>query len=281
MVREVDVRSIEDGVARMCMETNVLAPDDLIKALKKGMAEEEPGTAREIFRVLLENLEVARNENLPICQDTGMTVIFLDVGQDVHLAGGDVSEAVNEGVRRGYRQGYLRKSVVADPLRRMNTGDNTPAVIHFRVMPGDKVRVTVVPKGFGSENMSAIRMLKPTEGYEGIKHFVIDTIKNAGANPCPPIVVGIGVGGTFEKAAIMAKEALTRPLGKPSEDENTRRMEIDLLKEINKLGIGPQGLGGRVTALSVAINTYPTHIAGLPVALNICCHVYRHASIEI
>ncbi|MDP8246647.1 MAG: fumarate hydratase [Candidatus Tritonobacter lacicola] len=281
MVRDVDVRSIEDGVARMCMETNVLAPDDLIKALKKGMAEEEPGTAREIFRVLLENLEVARNENLPICQDTGMTVVFLDVGQDVHLAGGDVSEAVNEGVRRGYRQGYLRKSVVADPLRRMNTGDNTPAVIHFSVVPGDKVRVTVVPKGFGSENMSAIRMLKPTEGYEGIKRFVIDTIKNAGANPCPPIVVGIGVGGTFEKAALMSKEALTRPLGKPSGDENTRRMENDLLKEINKLGIGPQGLGGRVTALSVAVNTYPTHIAGLPVALNICCHVYRHASIEI
>jgi len=281
MVREVDVRSIEDGVAGMCMETNILASDDLIEALKKGMAEEEPGTAREIFRVLLENLEVARNENLPICQDTGMTVVFLDVGQDVHLAGGDVSEAVNEGVRRGYRQGYLRKSVVADPLKRINTGDNTPAVIHFRIVPGDKVRVTVVPKGFGSENMSAIRMLKPTEGYEGIKRFVIDAIKNAGANPCPPIVVGIGVGGTFEKAALMSKEALTRPLGKPSEDENTRRMENDLLQEINKLGIGPQGLGGRVTALSVAINTYPTHIAGLPVALNICCHVYRHASIEI
>lgn len=280
MVREVDVGRIRDEVAGMCTRTNILASDDLVRALERGL-EEEDGVAREIFRVMLENIEVAGRENLPMCQDTGMTVVFLDVGQDVHLVGGDVEEAIDEGVRRGYREGYLRKSVVSSPLSRENTGDNTPAVVHFRIIPGEKVRVTVAPKGFGSENMSAIRMLKPTEGYEGVKRFVLETIENAGANPCPPIVVGMGIGGTFEKAALMAKEALTRPLGMLSEDEATREMEIDLLKEINRLGIGPQGLGGRVTALSVAINTYPTHIAGLPVAVNICCHVYRHATMEI
>ena len=280
-MREVDVGTIRDEVARMCAETNIVASDDLVRAFRRGLEEEESEVAKEIFSVMLENLEVAQRERLPMCQDTGMTVVFLEVGQDVHLTGGDVEEAVNDGVRAGYRAAHLRKSVVAHPLHRKNTGDNTPAVIHYRIVPGDRVRVTVAPKGFGSENMSAIGMLKPTEGYEGVKRFIIETVRKAGANPCPPVVLGVGIGGTFEKAALMAKEALTRPLGKPSDDEATGEMEADLLAEINKLGIGPQGLGGRFTALSVAINTYPTHIAGLPVAVNVCCHAYRHAETEI
>jgi len=280
-VREIDVGRIRDEVARMCAETNIIASEDLVRALTKGLEKEKSEVAREIFRVMLENIEVAKRKKLPMCQDTGMTVVFLEVGQDVHLIGGDVGEAINEGVRRGYREAHLRKSVVDHPLRRENTGENTPAVIHYSIVPGDRVKLTVAPKGFGSENMSAIGMLKPTEGYEGIRNFIVETVRRAGANPCPPVVLGVGIGGTFEKAALLAKKALTRPLGKPSSDEETSRMETELLKDINALGIGPQGLGGTVTALSVAINTYPTHIAGLPVAVNVCCHAYRHAETEL
>lgn len=280
-MREIDVGTIRDEVARMCAETNIVASDDLVRALEDGLEKEESEVGAEIFRVMLENIEVAGSKRLPMCQDTGMTVVFLEIGQDVHLVGGDVGEAVNEGVRRGYRDAHLRKSVVGDPLRRENTGDNTPAVIHYRIVPGDRVRLRVAPKGFGSENMSAIGMLKPTEGREGVKRFVAETVRRAGANPCPPVVLGIGIGGTFEKAALLAKEALTRPLGRPSGDEETGKLEREILQEVNGLGIGPQGLGGAVTALGVAINTYPTHIAGLPVAVNVCCHAYRHAETEI
>ncbi|MCX6357881.1 MAG: fumarate hydratase, partial [Candidatus Aureabacteria bacterium] len=234
--------------------------------------------AKGILKTLIQNAKIAREEKLPICQDTGMAVVFLEVGQDVHCVGGDLEAAVNEGVRQGYKEGYLRKSVVGHPVKRGNTGDNTPAIIHTRIIPGDKVKITVAPKGFGSENMSFVKMLKPTEGYRGVEDFVIECVKKAGGNPCPPIVVGVGVGGTFEKAAIMAKEALTRTLGQKSPDAGIAKLEGELLEEINKTGIGPQGLGGRTTALAVHVNHFPTHIAGMPVAVNICCHAYRHGT---
>jgi fumarate hydratase subunit alpha len=275
-MREVDVKEITRAVKELCIETNIIADENVLEAFKKALKSEKSSVGQEVLKTLLENARIAREERLPICQDTGMAVIFLDVGQDVHLVGGDLEEAVNEGVRQGYKEGYLRKSVVKHPITRGNTGDNTPAVIHMRIMPGDRIKVTVAPKGFGSENMSFVKMLKPTEGFEGVKAFIVECVKKAGGNPCPPIVVGVGIGGTFEKAAIMAKEALTRPLGGKSTKEDLARLEEELLEEINKTGIGPQGLGGTTTALAVHVNDFATHIAGMPVAVNICCHAYRH-----
>jgi fumarate hydratase subunit alpha len=275
-MREVNVDNIVTAIEDLCVETNIVADADVVEALKKGLEQERSPVAKEVLKTLLENARIAKEENLPICQDTGMTVVFLEIGQEVQLTGGDLEKAVNRGVRQGYKEGYLRKSVVGHPIKRGNTGDNTPAIIHTRIVPGDRVKITVAPKGFGSENMSFVKMLKPTQGYEGVKNFVVECVKTAGGNPCPPIVVGVGVGGTFEKATMMAKEALTRPLGQKSREEDIAMLEKDLLEEINKTGIGPQGLGGKTTALAVHINTFPTHIAGMPVAVNICCHAYRH-----
>jgi len=275
-MREIDVREITRAVRDLCIETNIIADEEVLKAFRCALKSETSPVAIEVIKTLLENARIAKEENMPICQDTGMAIVFLDIGQDVHIIGGDLESAVNEGVRQGYKEGYLRKSVVKHPVARGNTGDNTPAVIHTRIVPGDKVKVTVAPKGFGSENMSFVKMLKPTEGYKGIKDFVLECVKKAGGNPCPPIVVGAGVGGTFEKAALMAKESLLRPLGESSKKEDFAKLERELLDEINQTGIGPQGLGGRTTALAVHINDYPTHIAGMPVAVNICCHAYRH-----
>jgi len=275
-MREIDVKEITHAVKELCIETNIIADEDVLKAFRDALKKEESAVAREVLKTLVENARIAKEERLPICQDTGMAVVFLDIGQEVHLVGGDLEAAVNEGVRQGYKEGYLRKSVVKHPVTRGNTGDNTPAIIHTRIVPGGKVKVTVAPKGFGSENMSFVKMCTPTAGFEGIKQFVIECVKKAGGNPCPPIVVGIGVGGTFEKAALMAKEALTRPLGERSKKEDLAKLEEELLEEINKTGIGPQGLGGTTTALAVHVNDFPTHIAGMPVAVNICCHAYRH-----
>lgn len=275
-MREVNVSEITKAVKELCIETNIIADEDVLNAIRKGLEQEESSVAREVLKTLLDNAQIAKEERLPICQDTGMAVVFLDIGQDVALVGGDLEEAINEGVRQGYKEGYLRKSVVGHPIKRGNTGDNTPAVIHTRIVPGDRVKVVIAPKGFGSENMSFVGMLKPTQGYEGVREFVVECVKKAGGNPCPPIVVGVGVGGTFEKAALMAKEALTRPLGEKSKKEDFARLEEELLEEINESGIGPQGLGGKTTAIAVHINDFPTHIAGMPVAVNICCHAYRH-----
>ena len=275
MIREIKVEDIAEHIKEMCIEANYHLSPDMEKALKKAETEEASPLGRQILGQLQENLRIAGTDMIPICQDTGMAVVFLEIGQDVHLVGGSLEDAVNEGVRRGYQEGYLRKSVVADPLIRENTKDNTPAVIHTRIVDGEKVKVTVAPKGFGSENMSRVFMLKPAEGVEGVKSAVLRAVKDAGPNACPPIVVGVGIGGTFEKCAVMAKEALLRPAGSHSEISYLKEMEEDLLEKINRLGIGPGGLGGTTTALAVNINTYPTHIAGLPVAVNICCHVNR------
>lgn len=275
-MREIDVKEITGAVKKLCIETNIVADEDVLTALREGIKKEKSPVAREVLNTLLENARIAKEERLPICQDTGMAIIFLEVGQDVHLVGGDLEAAVNEGVRQGYQEGYLRKSVVKHPIARGNTGDNTPAVIHVRIVPGDRVKITVAPKGFGSENMSFVKMMKPTEGYKGVKDFVVECVKKAGGNPCPPIVVGVGVGGTFEKAVIMAKEALLRPLNEKSMKDDLAKLEEELLDEINRTGIGPQGLGGVTTALAVHVNDFPTHIAGMPVAVNICCHAYRH-----
>jgi len=280
-MREIDVTMITQAVKDLCIETNIVADADVLAAFKKALEREKTPVAREVLKTLLENARVAREERLPICQDTGMAIVFLDVGQEVHLVGGDLEQAVNEGVRQGYRDGYLRKSVVKHPVARGNTGDNTPAIIHTRIVPGDKVRVTVAPKGFGSENMSFVKMLTPADGLDGIKRFVVECVKKAGGNPCPPIVVGVGIGGTFEKAALMAKEALTRRLGEKSGQEDLAKLERELLDEINRTGIGPQGLGGATTALAVHVNAFPTHIAGMPVAVNICCHASRHGSTTV
>jgi fumarate hydratase subunit alpha len=275
-MRNLDVKEIAGVVKDLCVETNIIADEDVLGAFKKALESEKSPVAQEVLKTLIENARIAKEEKLPICQDTGMAVVFLEIGQEVRLVGGDLEDAVNEGVRQGYKEGYLRKSVVKHPVLRGNTGDNTPAIIHTRIVPGDKVKITVAPKGFGSENMSFVKMLKPTEGFEGVKAFVIDCVKKAGGNPCPPIVVGVGIGGTFEKAALMAKEALTRRLGEKSAKEDLAKLEGELLEEINKTGIGPQGLGGATTALAVHVNDFPTHIAGMPVAVNICCHAYRH-----
>lgn len=276
MIRTVNVEEITKNIKEMCIEANYFLSQDMKTAMKIAAVSEESLVGKKILEQLLENLKIAGDDTIPICQDTGMAVVFLEIGQDVHLQGKNLEEAVNEGIRQGYVEGYLRKSVVGDPLVRENTKDNTPGIIHYKIVPGDKVTIKVAPKGFGSENMSRIFMLKPADGVEGVKKAILETVADAGPNACPPMVVGVGIGGTFEKCALMAKEALTREVGKHSDIPYVKEMEEELLQKINDLGIGPGGLGGRTTALAVNINTYPTHIAGLPVAINICCHVNRH-----
>ena len=280
-MREIFADRITEAVERLCIDANCKLNNDLFCKIDEACKVEESETGRYILEQIRENALIAANNCVPICQDTGMAVIFVEIGQEVHIAEGYLEQAINEGVRRGYARGYLRKSVVNDPLIRENTGDNTPAVIHYSLTEGDKLKITAAPKGFGSENMSALKMLKPSDGLEGVKTFIIEIIEKAGPNPCPPIIVGVGLGGTMEKAALLSKLALLRPLGKRSEALHIRKLETELLGEINKLGIGPAGLGGRVTALAVNIETYATHIAGLPVAVNIGCHVTRHAEIEL
>lgn len=281
MLRTIDTNIIIQNIKEMCIEANYFLSEDMKVALKKAAEVEKSELGQKILNQLQDNLQIAAKDMIPICQDTGMTVVFLEIGQDVHLEGIAVEEAVNEGIRRGYVEGYLRKSVVGDPIIRENTNDNTPAVIHYTIVPGDKVKITVVPKGFGSENMSRIFMLKPADGIEGVKEVILTTVREAGPNACPPIVVGVGIGGTFEKSAIMAKQALTRSINEHSDIPYVKDLELEMLEKINKMGIGPGGLGGTTTALAVNINTYPTHIAGLPVAVNICCHVNRHVVREI
>lgn len=276
MVRNVDVELLTKNIKEMCIQANHYLAPDMEKAMREACEKESKPLAKQILGQLLENLDIAGKDMIPICQDTGMAVVFLKIGQDVHFEGGSVEKAVNEGVRQGYQEGYLRKSVVGDPLLRVNTKDNTPAVIHYELVPGDQVEITLAPKGFGSENMSKIWMLKPADGAEGVKEAIIETVREAGPNACPPVVVGVGIGGTFEKAAILAKQALTREIGTHSPLAHIREMEEELLQKINKIGLGPAGLGGDITALAVNINTYATHIAGLPVAVNMCCHVNRH-----
>ena len=277
MIRTVQTEIITETIKKMCIEANYSLSSDMVKAMRKAEEKEESVLGKQILAQLQDNLEIAASDMIPICQDTGMAVVFLEVGQDVHFEGGSFEDAVNEGVRRGYTEGFLRKSVVGDPILRENTKDNTPAVIHTRIVEGDRVKITVAPKGFGSENMSRVFMLKPAEGLEGVKNAILTAVKDAGPNACPPMVVGVGVGGTFEKCAILAKKALTRPVNEHSKIPYVADLEKEMLVKINKLGIGPGGLGGTTTALAVNINTYPTHIAGLPVAVNICCHVNRHA----
>ena len=291
MIREIEVSLLRDNIREMCIEANYTLSPDMKQCLDQAAAREESPLGKRILGQLQENLEIAEKDEIPICQDTGMAVVFLEVGQDVHFTGGNLTEAINEGVRRGYTDGYLRKSVVDDPILRVNTKDNTPAVIHTSIVSGDRVKITFAPKGFGSENMSRIFMLKPAEGLEGVKNAILTAVRDAGPNACPPMVVGVGIGGTFEKAAVMAKEALTRKTGEYHEESPTekdderpswvRDLEKEMLAKINGLGIGPGGLGGSTTAFAVNINTYPTHIAGLPVAVNICCHVNRHMTREI
>lgn len=281
MVRTIDVSELTKNIKEMCISANHYLSEDMDIAMKEALEKEDSQLGKQILDQLQENLQIAGADMIPICQDTGMAVIFVEIGQDVHFDGGSVTDAINEGVRQGYTDGFLRKSVVKDPIIRENTKDNTPAVIHYDFVKGDKVKITVAPKGFGSENMSRIFMLKPSDGIEGVKEAVLTTVKEAGPNACPPIVVGVGIGGTFEKCAILAKKALTREVNKHSEIDYVKELEIELLNKINSLNIGPGGLGGKVTALAVNINTYPTHIAGLPVAINICCHVNRHIVREI
>lgn len=281
MIRTVNTEDIVKNIKEMCIEANHYLSKDMDKALKDATASEKSELGKKILNQLQENLKIADEEMIPICQDTGMAVIFLEVGQDVHFEGMAIEDAVNEGVRQGYKEGYLRKSVVGDPIIRENTKDNTPAVIHYSIVPGDKVIITMAPKGFGSENMSRVFMLKPADGIEGVKNAIITAVKDAGPNACPPMVVGVGIGGTFEKCAILAKKALTRPVGIHSDIPYVKELEEEMLEKINQLGIGPGGLGGTTTALAVNINTYATHIAGLPVAVNICCHVNRHVIREV
>jgi len=277
MIREIHVDELTGNIKEMCIEANHFLSPDMDRVLKESAQTEQSALGKQILEQLQENLKIAGDDMIPICQDTGMTVIFMEIGQDVHFVGGSLSEAVNEGVREGYVEGFLRKSVVKDPLLRENTKDNTPAILHTEIVPGDQVKITVAPKGFGSENMSRIFMLKPADGIEGVKEAILTAVKDAGPNACPPMVIGVGIGGTFEKCAILAKKALTRSLDESSDISYVRELEKEMLEKINQLGIGPGGLGGTTTALAVNINTYPTHIAGLPVAVNICCHVNRHA----
>lgn len=275
-MRIVDVADVTRNIKEMCIEANHFLAEDMDEAMKRALQEEKAPLGKQILCQLQDNLRIAGEDMIPICQDTGMAVIFMEIGQDVHFTGGSLEEAVNEGVRQGYVEGYLRKSVVGDPLIRENTKDNTPAVIHYEMVVGDGVKITVAPKGFGSENMSRVFMLKPADGIEGVKNAIMTAIQDAGPNACPPMVVGVGIGGTFEKCALMAKKALTRPVNEHSEIPYVKELEEEMLLKINETGIGPGGLGGTTTALAVNINTYPTHIAGLPVAVNICCHVNRH-----
>lgn len=279
-MRNIDAKLIEDTVARLCIEANLRLPDDVVSAIECAEIEEPWDGAKRILSLLGDNVRIAEEKTLPMCQDTGMACVFLELGQNVHIDG-DLEEAVNNGVRRGYGEGYLRKSVVCDPLRRINTGDNTPALLSVKLVPGESLRITVMPKGFGSENMSALKMLKPADGVEGVKRFVLETVEKAGANPCPPIIVGVGIGGSFDKAAYLAKHALLRPLDKPNRDEYYAALEKELLDKINALGIGPQGFGGKTTALAVLIESMPTHVAGLPVAVNISCHATRRKSANL
>lgn len=280
-MRTVNVSELTKSIKKMCIEANHYLSKDMETTLKCARETEASPLGKQILNQLSENLKIAADDMIPICQDTGMAVVFLEIGQDVHLEGGSVEDAVNEGVRLGYTEGFLRKSVVRDPIERVNTGDNTPAVIHYHIVPGEKVKITVAPKGFGSENMSRVFMLKPADGIEGVKEAILKAVSDAGPNACPPMVVGVGIGGTFEKCALMAKEALTRETGAHSEISYVKDLEEEMLAKINGLGIGPGGLGGTNTALAVHINTYPTHIAGLPVAVNICCHVNRHIVREV
>lgn len=280
-MRTVKTEQITENIREMCIEANHFLTGDMTEALDRARESEKAPLGKQILQQLQENLQIAGEDMIPICQDTGMAVVFAEVGQDVHIEGGLLEDAIQEGVRRGYTEGFLRKSVVKDPLIRENTKDNTPAVIHYTITSGDKIRLTLAPKGFGSENMSRIFMLKPADGIEGVKNAILTAVKDAGPNACPPMVVGVGIGGTFEKCALMAKQALTRPVNEHSLILYVKEMEEELLEKINKTGIGPGGLGGSTTALAVNINTFPTHIAGLPVAVNICCHVNRHAVREI
>lgn len=275
-MRTIETAEITKHIKEMCISANYFLASDMKRAIEEAKEKEDGEIGKHILGKLCENMKIASEDMIPICQDTGMAVIFMEIGQDVHFEGGYLEDAINEGVRQGYQEGYLRKSVVKDPLIRENTKDNTPAVIHYQIVPGEQVKITVAPKGFGSENMSRVFMLKPADGIEGVKQAVLTAVKEAGPNACPPMVVGVGIGGTFEKCAILAKQALTRPVQEFSEISYVREMEGELLKKINETGIGPGGLGGTTTALAVHINTYPTHIAGLPVAVNICCHVNRH-----
>ena len=279
-MKNIDAKVIEDTVARLCIEANLRLPPDVINAIESAEKAEPWDGAKRILSLLGDNVRIASEKTLPVCQDTGMACVFVELGQDVHIDG-DFEEAVNNGVRRGYGEGYLRKSVVCDPLRRINTGDNTPALLSVKLVPGESLRITVMPKGFGSENMSALKMLKPADGVEGVKRFVLETVEKAGANPCPPIIVGVGIGGSFDKAAYLAKHALLRPLDKPNRDEYYAALEKELLDKINALGIGPQGFGGKTTALAVLIESMPTHVAGLPVAVNISCHATRRKSASL
>ena len=281
MIRTINAVDITANIKEMCIEANHFLTKDMDMALKRAVDTEKSEIGRKILGQLQDNLRIAGEEMIPICQDTGMTVVFLEIGQDVHVEDGFIEDAVNEGVRQGYQEGYLRKSVVGDPILRENTRDNTPAVIHATIVPGDKLRITVAPKGFGSENMSRIFMLKPADGIEGVKEAILTAVRDAGPNACPPMVIGVGIGGTFEKCAILAKQALTREVGSHSKIPYVKELEEEMLEKINSLGIGPGGLGGTNTALAVNINTYPTHIAGLPVAVNICCHVNRHVVREL
>lgn len=280
-MRTIHVDSITEAVEKLCMDSNYYLNDDIINGLEKGLEKEESDNGKEILSKIIENAQIAREKAVAICQDTGMAVVFMDIGQDVHITGGNLTDAINEGVRRGYEKGYLRKSVVNDPIERINTKDNTPAVIHYNIVDGDKIKITVAPKGFGSENMSALKMLTPSQGIEEVKNFIIETVEKAGPNPCPPVVVGVGIGGTMEKAAFLAKKALLRPIDKRNDIPYLKELEEEMLERINRLGIGPSGLGGRITALGVNIEVFPTHIAGLPVAVNINCHATRHAEIII
>lgn len=278
-MREIDVIEIVEAVKKICIDSNHYLSKDIRNVLNKSKEEETFPIAKEMLEKIILNSNIAEKENMPMCQDTGMAVIFIELGQDVHVTGGNLYDAINEGVRKGYEEGYLRKSVVKDPINRVNTGDNTPAVIHLDIVPGNKIKITIAPKGFGSENMSRIKMLKPSDGVQGVKDFIIETVKLAGPNPCPPIIVGVGIGGTFEKAAEISKRALLRNIEQRNEVEFYRELEEEMLEKINELGIGPQGFGGRTTALGVNIEVFPTHIAGLPVAVNISCHATRHAEV--
>ena len=281
MIRTIQTDEITKNIKEMCIQANHYLSADMDAAMKHAADTEQSELGKKILHQLQDNLKIADEEMIPICQDTGMAVIFLEVGQDVHFEGTAIEDAVNEGVRQGYTEGFLRKSVVGDPLIRENTKDNTPAVIHYSIVPGDQVKITMAPKGFGSENMSRVFMLKPADGIEGVKHAILTAVKDAGPNACPPMVVGVGIGGTFEKCALLAKQALTRPVDEHSDIPYVKDLEEEMLSKINQLGIGPGGIGGTTTALAVNINTYPTHIAGLPVAVNICCHVNRHAVREL
>ena len=276
-MRTINTSEITKNIKEMCIEANHFLAPDMKDAMENAVTTEKSKLGKQILNQLQDNLKIAGEDMIPICQDTGMAVVFMEIGQDVHIEGGLLEDAINEGVRQGYTEGYLRKSVVKDPLIRENTKDNTPAIIHYEIVPGDKVKITVAPKGFGSENMSRVFMLKPADGIEGVKNAILTAVKDAGPNACPPMVVGVGIGGTFEKCAIMAKKALTRPVNEHSDIPYVKEMEEELLDKINRTGIGPGGLGGTTTALAVNINSYPTHIAGLPVAVNICCHVNRHS----